>query len=132
MAPTYSEITVVERSYQASARQPKATDHIHSLKAYIMNTKSLFAIAAFASLAAAGAHAEVGDTERYDTKAQSTLTRAEVRAQAATMSTARGGEAAEVGRVETVKSTVDRESVRADAIEAVRLSRTAHADAGTV
>ena len=50
-----------------------------------MNTKSILAIAAFAAVAATGAHADDADASQYVLKFEGNRTRAEVMAEAATV-----------------------------------------------
>ena len=86
-----------------------------------MNTKtarflSLAALAAFASF---GAQADEADSSQFATQFQTSRTRAEVQAEAATVPATRSLEPAG-SRVVTYKSTADRAAVRAQAAEAVR------------
>lgn len=89
---------------------------------------SLAAIAAFASF---GAAADEADASQYATKFQTQRTRAEVQADAATMSAA--PTALPVGSLALrYKSTADRAAVSAQAAEAVRTGQIASGETGTL
>lgn len=85
-----------------------------------MNTTSrlLFA-AALAAFASFGAHADEADASQFATQFETSRTRAEVAAEAATVAQTRSNEPAG-SRVVTYQSTADRAAVRAQAAEAVR------------
>ena len=77
---------------------------------------SLAAVAAFVSF---GAQADEADASQFATKFETSRTRVEVMADAATVAKTRSTEPAG-SRVVTYKSTADRAAVRAAAEEAVR------------
>ena len=80
---------------------------------------SLAAVAAFASF---GAQADEADGSQFALKFETSRTRAEVAAEAATVAQTRSLEPAG-SRVVTYTSTVDRAAVRAQAAEAVRTGK---------
>jgi hypothetical protein len=89
---------------------------------------SLAAIAAFASF---GAAADEADASQYATKFQTQRTRAEVQADAATVSATRS--IIPSGSVVLdYKSTADRAAVSAQAAEAVRTGQIAFGETGTL
>jgi hypothetical protein len=88
---------------------------------------SLAAVAAFVSL---GAQADEADASQFATQFETSRTRAEVIAEAASAVQMRSQEPAG-SRVTTYQSTVDRATVRAEAAaHALRVGRTATAEGG--
>lgn len=96
-----------------------------------MNTKSILALAAFAALAATGAHADEADASQYATQFTGSRTRAEVQAEAAQVAKNRSTEPAG-SRVAALPqaSSQQREAVRAQAAEALRLGRISSGEIG--
>ena len=82
-------------------------------------TARFLSIAAVSAFAAFGAHADEADASQYVSKFETSRTRAEVAAEAASVAQTRSIEPAG-SRVVTYKSTVDRAAVRAQAAEALR------------
>jgi len=94
-----------------------------------MNSSKFFAVAALATVAAfasVGAQADEADSSQYAVQFDGARTRAEVKAEAATVAATRSTEP-NGSRVLSVQSNNDRASVRAQAAEAVR---TGHISAG--
>lgn len=85
-------------------------------------TARILSIAALSAFAAFGAQADEADGSQFATKFETNRTRAEVQAEAATVSQTRSIEPAG-SRVATYKSTADRAQVRAQAADAVRLGQ---------
>ena len=83
------------------------------------NTARVLSIAAVAAFASFGAQADEADASQFATKFETSRTRAEVSAEAATVAQTRSIEPAG-SRVVTYKSTADRAAVRAQAAEALR------------
>jgi hypothetical protein len=99
-------------------------------KGHIMNSKSILAVAAFATFASAGAFADEADGSQYALKFEGSRTRAEVMAEAATVAATRSTEPAGSRVAAQIKSTVDSKTVRAQAAEAVRLGQISYGEAG--
>jgi hypothetical protein len=97
-----------------------------------MNSKAILAIAAFAAIASAGARADEADASQFAIKFEGSRTRAEVMAEAATVSANRSTEPAGSRVAAQVRSTVDAKAVRAEAAEAVRLGQIPHGEAGHI
>ena len=70
-----------------------------------MNTKAILAIAAFAAVASTGVRADEADASQYAVKFEGTRTRAEVKAEAATVSATRSNEPAGSRVAAPMKST---------------------------
>jgi len=87
------------------------------LKGFIMKTTQLFAIAAFSTLAAFGAHADEADGSQSGIKFNSTRSVAEVRAEALNPLKTNNGSTGFIG---VAKSGLDRDAVRAEAVSALR------------
>lgn len=85
-------------------------------------TTRILSIAALSAFAAFGAHADEADGSQFATKFETSRTRAEVQAEAATVAQTRSIEPAG-SRVVTYKSTADRAAIRAQAADAVRLGQ---------
>lgn len=89
-----------------------------------MNTKSILALAAFATLASTGARADDADASQYAVQFNGTRTRAEVQAEAAQVAATRSTEPAGSRVAARPGSSLQqREAVRAEAAEAVRTGR---------
>jgi hypothetical protein len=97
-----------------------------------MNSKAILAIAAFAAVASTGVRADEADGSQYALKFEGNRTRAEVLAEAATVSATRSIEPAGSRVAAQVKSTVDAKLVRAQAAEAVRLGQIPSGEAGRI
>jgi hypothetical protein len=102
------------------------------LKDFIMNTTTRFlSIAAVAAFASFGAYADEADSSQFATQFETSRTRAEVQADAATAVQTRSIEPAG-SRVVTYSSTADRSAVRAQAAEAVRTGQIPHGEIGSM
>jgi len=88
-----------------------------------MNRNALFALAAFATLAAGAARADEADASQYVLKFEGNRTRAEVQAEAARIPATRSTEPAGSRVAAAVQSTVEVATLRTQAAEAVRLGR---------
>jgi hypothetical protein len=97
-----------------------------------MNTKSILAIAAFAAVAASGAHADEADASQFAVKFEGSRTRAEVMAEAATVPATRSLEPAGSRVAPVLKSSVNTQALRAQAAEAVRLGQISAGEAGRI
>ncbi len=97
-----------------------------------MNTKSILAIAAFAAVAATGAHADEADASQFVVKFEGNRTRAEVMAEAAKVASTRSTEPAGSRVAAAVQSTVDTKVLRAQAAEAVRLGQIPSGEIGNI
>ena len=96
-----------------------------------MNTKAILAIVALAAAASTGVRADEADASQYAVKFEGTRTRAEVKAEAATVSIHPQHRAGRLARcVRPMKSNLDPKLVRADAAEAVRLGQTSRGEIG--
>ena len=97
-----------------------------------MNTKSLLALAAFAALASAGAHADEYNGGDRVLQFQSSRARAEVlaeaRVEAKSHSTIPAGSKVSPG----VASSTDASTVRAQAVQALRLGQISHGEASYI
>jgi len=94
-----------------------------------MNTKSILAIAAFATIAT-GAFAQEADLSgQFAQQVQSTRTRAEVQAEAATVSATRTNEPAGMRAIAVRTSGQDVKTVRAEAAQANRLGQIQYGEA---
>ena len=97
-----------------------------------MNSKTIFAIAAFAAAVSTGASADEADTSQYAVTFQGSRTRAEVMAEAATVASTRSTEPAGSRVAAPMKSTVDAKVLRAEAAQAVRLGQISHGEASQI
>jgi hypothetical protein len=88
-----------------------------------MNSKAILAIAAFAAIASTGARADEADASQFAVQFQGSRTRAEVVAEASTVSATRSTEPAGSRIAAPLKSTVDAKVLRAQAAQAVRLGQ---------
>ena len=95
-----------------------------------MNSKALLAIAAFAAVASTGVRADEADGSQFALKFEGNRTRAEVMAEAATVSATRSNEPAGSRVAARVQSTVDAKTVRAQAAQALRLGQISYGEAG--
>ena len=98
----------------------------------IMNSKAILTIAAFAAVASTGVRADEADASQYVVKFEGTRTRAEMKAEAATVSATRSTEPAGSRVAAPLKSTVDAKLVRAQAAEAVRLGQISSGEVGRI
>jgi len=94
-----------------------------------MNSKALLAIAALAVVASTGVRADEADASQYGVKFDGNRLRAEVMAEAATVSATRGTEPAGSRVAAPLKSSVDSKLVRAQAAEAVRTGQISSGEA---
>jgi hypothetical protein len=97
-----------------------------------MNTKALFAIAALAAAASTGVRADEADASQYVIKFEGNRTRAEVQAEAAQVAKTRSIEPAGSRVAAPIKSTVDAQTLRAQAAEAVRTGKISYGETGGV
>lgn len=88
-----------------------------------MNASKFFAVAALATVASFGAHADEADGSQFAVQFNSTRSVAEVRAEAATKVKNHSQEPAGSRVLASVPSTTERAAVRAQAAEAVRLGQ---------
>ena len=88
-----------------------------------MNAKLLIAVASFATLAAGVARADEADVSQFAHKIEGSRTRAEVMAEAATVSATRSTEPAGSRVAPALKSAVDTKTVRDQAVQALRLGQ---------
>ena len=95
------------------------------------NTARFLSIATVAAFASFGAQADEADASQFATQFQTSRTRAEVIAEAATAVQMRSQEPAG-SRVVTYKSTADRAAVRAQAAEAVRTGQISSGEVGSL
>jgi hypothetical protein len=95
-----------------------------------MNSKAILAIAAFAAVASTGVRADEADASQYAAQFQGNRTRAEVQAEAVTVAKTRSTEPAGSRVAAPTKSSVDVRTVRAEAVEAVRLGKISHGEVG--
>jgi hypothetical protein len=93
-----------------------------------MNTKSIIAIAALAAAVSGVARADEADGSQYAVKFEGSRTRAEVMAEAATVSATRSTEPAGSRVAAPLASKLDTKIVRAQAAEAVRLGKIPHGE----
>lgn len=97
-----------------------------------MNSKAIFAIAAFAAIASTAARADDVDASQFASKFEGTRTRAEVMAEAATVSATRSNEIAGSRVAAPVKSSLDSREVRAQAAQALRLGQISYGETGNI
>ena len=88
-----------------------------------MNAKFLLATLAIAAAATGAARADEADASQYVIKFEGSRTRAEVMAEAATVSSTRSTEPAGSSVAAPVQSRADIKAVRAEAAEALRLGK---------
>ena len=94
-----------------------------------MKTNQLFAVAALATLAAFGAHADEADGSQKALQFSSTRSVAEVRAEAMTPNKISNGSTGFVG---VTRSGVDRTAVRAEAVSALRNGQISQGEIGSM
>ena len=97
-----------------------------------MNSKTLLAIAALAVVASTGARADEADASQYGIKFEGNRLRAEVQAEAAKVAATRSIEPAGSRVAAPLKSTLDTQTVRAQAAEAVRLGQISSGEVGRI
>jgi len=88
-----------------------------------MNASKFFAVAALATVASFGAHADEADGSQFAVKFEGTRSAAEVRAEAVTKVQNHRQEPAGSRVLAKAPSTTERAAVRAQAAEAVRLGQ---------
>jgi len=101
-------------------------------RSLIMNSKAILAVAAFAALASTGVRADEADASQFAVKFEGSRARAEVLAEAATVSATRSTEPAGSRVAAPLKSTVDAKVLRAQAAEAVRLGQISSGEVGRI
>jgi hypothetical protein len=97
-----------------------------------MTSRMLVTLAAFAAIAATGAHADEADASQYRIQFEGNRTRAEVQAEAAIVAANRSTEPAGSRVAAPVQSSVDAKELRAQAAEAVRLGLIPRGEGGTI
>lgn len=97
-----------------------------------MNAKALLAIAAVAAAFSAGARADEADASQYAVQFQGQRTRAEVQAEAAQVSSTKSFEPAGSRVAAPLKSTITREALRAQTIQAARAGQIPSGETGTM
>lgn len=95
-----------------------------------MSFRILLAIAAVATIASGAARADEADASQYAVQFQGTRTKAEVQAEAATVSATRSIEPAGSRVAAPVKSGIDAKEVRAQAAQALRQGLIPRGEAG--
>ena len=95
-----------------------------------MNSKALLAIAAFATVASMGVRADEADGSQHALKFEGSRTRAEVKAEAATIPATRSTEPAGSRVAARVQSGTDAKAVRAQAAQALKLGQIPSGEAG--
>lgn len=96
-----------------------------------MSTKAILALAAFAAIASTGVRADEADASQFAIEFTGSRTRAEVQAEAAQVAKNRSTEPAGSRVAAPVKSSAEqRQAVRAEAAEALRLGRISSGEAG--
>ena len=90
------------------------------------------AVAAFAVVASAGVRADEADGSQNVLQFQGSRTRAEVKAEAATVPTTRSTEPAGSRVAARTSTTTDAKAIRAEAAQAVRLGQIPSGEAGTM
>ncbi len=95
-----------------------------------MNSRALFAIAAFAAIASTGARADEADGSQYAIKFEGSRTRAEVIAEASRVPATRSQEPNGSRVLPAMKSSVDQGTMRAETAQAVRLGKISHGEIG--
>jgi hypothetical protein len=97
-----------------------------------MNAKSLLAIAAVAAAFSGIARADEADGSQNVIQFQGQRTRAEVQAEAATVARTRSIEPAGSRVAAPIQSTVDRNALRAETVQAVRLGLIPQGEVGRI
>jgi hypothetical protein len=88
-----------------------------------MNAKFLLAAAAFAAAATGAARADDADASQFVIKFEGSRTRAEVMAEAATVAATRSTEPAGSRVIAPMKTSLQAQTVRAEAVQALRLGK---------
>lgn len=97
-----------------------------------MNASKIAAVAALSLFAAMGAHADEADSSQFAVKFEGNRTRAEVQAEAAQVAKTRSTEPNGSRVLARVNSSTEREAVRAQAAEAVRLGKISSGEVGVI
>lgn len=97
-----------------------------------MNASKFFAVAALSLLASVGAHADEADGSQFALKFEGNRTRAEVQAEAAQVAKTRSTEPAGSRVIARVNSNLGRDTVRAQAAEAVRLGQISYGEISNI
>lgn len=97
-----------------------------------MNAKSLLALAAVAMLASGVARADEADASQFVIKFDGSRSRAEVMAEAATVSATRSTEPAGSRVAAPIKSSVDVKTLREQAAAAVRTGQISYGEIGSI
>lgn len=98
-----------------------------------MNSKAaILTIAAFAAIASTAARADDVDASQFASKFEGNRSRAEVMAEAATVSATRSNEPAGSRVIAPVTSSLDAREVRAQAAQALRLGQIAYGETGSI
>ena len=97
-----------------------------------MHSKALLAIAALAVVASTGVRADDADGSQYALTFQGSRTRAEVMAEAATVSATRSTEPAGSRVAARTQSTTDAKAVRAEAARALKLGQIPSGEGGRI
>jgi hypothetical protein len=97
-----------------------------------MNAKSLLALAAVALLASGVARADEADASQFAIKFEGSRSRAEVMAEAATVSATRSTEPAGSRVAAPIKSSVDVKTLREQAAAAVRTGQISYGEIGSI
>lgn len=94
-----------------------------------MNSKALFAVAAFAAIASTGVRADEADGSQFSLNFQGNRLRAEVMTEAQAVAATRSTEPAGSRVAAPLKSSVDAKALRAQAAQAVRLGQISYGEA---
>ena len=94
-----------------------------------MNSKAILAIAAFAAIASTGARADEADASQYALQFTSTRAAAEVKAEAIVEAKSHSTIPAASKVMEPMKTSTEVRTVRAQAVEALRLGQITHGEA---
>ena len=97
-----------------------------------MKSTAIIAIAAFAAIASTAVRADEADSSQFALKFEGNRTRAEVMAEAAQVPATRSIEPAGSRVAAPVKSSVDSQTVRAQAAQALRLGQISHGEVGNI
>ena len=97
-----------------------------------MNSKAILTLAALAAIASTAARADDVDASQFASKFEGSRTRAEVMAEAATVSATRSTEIAGSRVAAPVKSSLESREVRAQAAQALRLGQISHGETGSI
>jgi hypothetical protein len=126
----------MQRSSQARTSRKKYAIclffRLFTERSFTMNAKALLAVAAVAAAFSAGARADEADASQFAVQIQGQRTRAEVQAEAATVSLTKSFEPAGSRVAAPLKSTVDREALRTQTVQAVRLGQIPSGELGAM